>query len=251
MIYYERLIDSEEIKIKKTKEAFEKELDFVGHIYNYFLILPFSTGELCDASDLNAVKIQDAFLRYIYEIPFKIRSIYKLLEIANYADAAILLRTLIESTIVYKFYISRNDGDGLSKYILRKSNRTIKNVMESVLPNYYDNIYASLCKFSHGDIFAQTVFRSNVSANDYTTNIENINSKWFYYVSNQTISIIPCIIDMYDMVFPNNVILDDQELASQRKYIVDTIRNFVEKMTKNDTKKETFYHYYKELIKEC
>ena len=33
------------------------------------------------------------------------------------------------------------------------------------------------------------------------------------------------------------------------KYIVNTIRNFVEMMTKNDTKNETFYHYYKELIK--
>ena len=250
MIYYDRLIESEKIKIKKTKDAFGKELEFVGHIYNYFLILPFSTGELCDDSDLNAVKIQDAFQRYIYDIPFKIRSIYKLLEIANYADAAILLRTLIESTIVYKFYISRNDGDGLSKYILRKSGRSIKDIMEKVLPNYYDSIYASLCKFTHGDIFAQTIFRSNVSAKDYTTtNIENINSKWFYYVSNQTISIIPCIFDMYDMVFPNNVVFDNQELVSERKYIVDTIRNFIEMMTKNDTKNETFYHYYKELIK--
>lgn len=54
---------------------------------------------------------------------------------------------------------------------------------------------------------------------------------------------------MYDMVFPNNVVFDNQELVSERKYIVDTIRNFIEMMTKNDTKNETFYRYYKELIK--
>ena len=251
MIYYDKLIESEKEKIKKTKEAFGKEFEFVGHIYNYLLILPFSTGKLCDDSDINAIQIQDAFHQYIYEIPFKIRSIYKLLEIANYADATILLRTLIESTLVYKFYISKNDGDGLSKYILRKENApSIHKIMKAVLPGFYDDVYSSLCEFTHGNIFAQTVFRSNVSAKDYTTtNIENINSKWFYYVSNQTISIIPCILDMYDIVFPNNVVFDNQELVSERKYIVDTIRNFIEMMTKNDTKNETFYHYYKELIK--
>ena len=109
MIYYDKLIKSEKIKIQKTNESFGKEFGFVEHIYNYLLILPFSTGKLCEDSDINAIQIQDAFHQYIYEIPFKIRSIYKLLEIANYADAAILLRTLIESTLVYKFYISKND----------------------------------------------------------------------------------------------------------------------------------------------
>lgn len=248
IIYYDRLIESEKIKINKTIEAFEKELGLVEHIYNYLLTLPFSTGKLCDDSNLNEVKIQDAFIRYIYDIPFKIRSIYKLLEIGNYADAAILLRTLIETTLVYKFYISKNDGDGLSKYILRKSGRSIKDIMESVLPGYYDSIYDSLCKFTHGDIFAQTIFRSNVSENDTTTNINNIYHKWFYYVSNQTISIIPCIFDMYDTVFPNNTISDNLELVRERIYVVDTILEFIEKMTVNDTEKKSFYHYYKELI---
>ena len=214
------------------------------------LILPFSTGKLCDNSNLNEVKIQDAFIRYIYDIPFKIRSIYKLLEIANYADAAILLRTLIESKLIFKFYISKSDGEGLSKYLLRNSRRSIKDIMESVLPGYYDSIYASLCKFTHGDIFAQTIFRSNVSAKDYTTtNIKNINSKWFYYVSNQTISIIPCIIDMYDSVFPNNTVFEDKTLLEERNYILDVIYSFVNEMVEGDTKKETFYHYYKKLFK--
>ena len=76
---------------------------------------------------------------------------------------------------LFKFYISKSDGEGLSKYLLRNSRRSIKDIMESVLPGYYDSIYASLCKFTHGDIFAQTIFRSNVSAKDYTTtNIKNI-----------------------------------------------------------------------------
>ena len=248
VIYYDKLIESEKKKIKKTNEAFGKEFEFVGHIYNHLLILPFSTGKLCDDSDINAIQIQDAFRQYIYEVPFKIRSIYKLLEIANYADAAILLRTLIESTLVYKFYVYKNDGDGLSRYILRKSGRSIKDIMESVLPGYYDSIYASLCNFTHGDIFAQKIFRSNVSAKDTTTNINNIYHKWFYYVSNQTISIIPCIFDMYDVVFPNNTISENLELVKERRYVVDTILKFIEEMTMNDVEKKAFYHYYKELI---
>lgn len=248
MIYYDKLIESEKKKIKKTKEAFGKEFEFVGHIYNYLLILPFSTGKLCDDSDINAIKIQDAFHQYIYEVPFKIRSIYKLLEIANYADAAILLRTLIESTLVYKFYISKNDGDGLSKYILRKENPpSIHKIMKAILPGFYDDVYSSLCEFTHGNIFVQTVFRSNVSSNS-TTNINNIYHKWFYYVSNQTISIIPCIFDMYDVVFPNNTISENLELLKERKYVVDTILRFIEEMTANDAEKKSFYHYYKELI---
>lgn len=248
MIYYDKLIESEKIKIQKTNKSFGKELEFVAHIYNYLLVLPFSTGKLCDDSDKSAIQIQDAFCQYIYEVPFNIRSIYKLLEIANYADAAILLRTLIEATMVYKFYISKNDGDGLSKYILRKSGRSIKDIMESVLPGYYDSIYASLCQFAHGDIFAQTIFRSNVSANDITTNINNIYHKWFYYVSNQTISIIPCIFDMYDVVFPNNTLSENLELVKERKYVDDTVLRFIEEMIENDVEKSSFYHYYKELI---
>ena len=249
MIYYDKLIKSEKIKIQKTYESFGKEFGFVEHIYNYLLILPFSTGKLCEDSDINAIQIQDAFHQYIYEIPFKIRSIYKLLEIANYADAAILLRTLIESTLVYKFYISKNDGDGLSKYILRKENPpSIHKIMKAVLPGFYDDVYSSLCEFTHGNIFAQTVFRSNVSANNTTTNINNIYHKWFYYVSNQTISIIPCIFDMYDVVFPNNTISENLELVKERKYVVDTILRFIEEMTANDAEKKSFYHYYKELI---
>ena len=121
--------------------------------------------------------------------------------------------------------------------------------MESVLPGYYDSTYAFLCNFTHGDIFAQTIFRSNVSANDMATNINNISHKWFYYVSNQTISIVPCIFDMYDVVFPNNTISKNLELVKERNYVVDTILDFLEKMIENDAEKETFYHYYKELIK--
>lgn len=249
MIYYDKLIKSEKIKIQKTNESLGKELEFVAHICNYLLVLPFSTGKLCDDSDKNAVQIQDAFCQYIYDVPFKIRSIYKLLEIANYADAAILLRTLIEATMVYKFYIFKNDGNGLSKYISRKSGRSIKDIMESVLPGYYDSIYDSLCKFTHGNIIAQTIFRANVSSNNMTTNINNINHKWFYYVSNQTISIIPCIFGMYDVVFPNNTIYENLELVKERKYIVDTILGFIEKMIEKDAGQETFYHYYKELTK--
>lgn len=249
MIFYDKLIKSEKIKIQKTNDFFGKELEFVSHICNYFLVLPFSTGNLCDKSDINAIQIQDAFLQYIYELPFKIRSIYKLLEIANYSDAAILLRTLIETTMVYKFYVSKNDGSGLSNYILRKNNPRIKTIMEAVTPGFYDDIYSTLCNFTHGNIIAQTIFRSNVSKKDLTTNINNIYHKWFYYISNQTISIIPCIFDMYDAVFPKNTTFNNLELVKERKYIVDTILGFVDEMVTNDTENKTFYHYYKELMK--
>ena len=114
-----------------------------------------------------------------------------MLEIANYADAAIILRTLAEATIVYKFYISKNDGEGLSRYKLRKTKRSIKDIMNDILPGYYDNVYASLCNFTHGDAIAQAIFRNISNKEPLKTHIAGINSKWFYYVSNQTISIVP------------------------------------------------------------
>lgn len=249
MIYFNKLLESEQIKIQKTKDTFGKEFELVQHICNFLIALPFSTGKLCDDSDINNIKIQDPFLLFIYDVPFKIRSIYKLLEIANYADAAIILRTLAEATIVYKFYISKNDGEGLSRYILRKTKRSIKDIMNDILPGYYDNVYASLCNFTHGDAIAQAIFRNILNKEPLKTHIAGINSKWFYYVSNQTISIVPCIIDMYDMVFPNNIISGNCELSKEKEYIFDIINKFINTMTNEYTAKTTFYHYYQELLK--
>ena len=54
---------------------------------------------------------------------------------------------------------------------------------------------------------------------------------------------------MYDSVFPNNTVFEDKTLLEERNYILDVIYSFVNKMVEGDTKKETFYHYYKELFK--
>ncbi len=41
---------------------------------------------------------------------------------------------------------------------------------------------------------------------------------------------------------------DSFELTNSRKYIVSTITKFLDKSIDKDDKKETFYHYYKQLI---
>ena len=42
--------------------------------------------------------------------------IFNLMKIGNYCDVGILFRSLLESFIVYKYFILNKDGTGLLKY---------------------------------------------------------------------------------------------------------------------------------------
>lgn len=222
---YMLLVESEEIKRQKTKRTIPGFYNFMPTAYNALIKLPFCMGNLADDSDTNLIKIQDLFQFFVYDFPFKMRNIFSMMETGSYADAAILFRSSVESFICYKYYILKNDGDGLSRYILRESKRSIKDIFEDVVPGYYDNIYAMLCSFAHGDPIIQAVFRGNVSKEKpLKSNINNINVDFFSYIANQLLPLIIGVVDLYKIVFPNNTIEQDDILKRDLNTIYDFIK---------------------------
>ncbi len=244
------LVESEEIKRNKTISNVSGLYNCIPHIYNTLLKLPFCVGKLAEDDDLNMIKIQDVFQLYIYDFPFKVRNIYSLMEIGSYSDAAILYRSLIESFIFYKYYIIKKDGHGLSKYILRESKKTIKDIFEDVVPGYYNDIYSQLCNFTHSNPLFQGLFRGNVSKEKpLKSNINNINIDWFGYIHNQLIPLIIGVVEMYKIVFPNNTIKDNdilmEELEDVYKFIKDDI-NYRKEFFPTQVK---MIDYYNKIIK--
>ncbi|MCX8075273.1 MAG: hypothetical protein N2749_06800 [Clostridia bacterium] len=244
------LIESEEVKRNKTKLNIPGIYNFLPHVYDALMKLPFYCGKLAEDDDINMIKIQDVFQFYIYDFPFKIRNIYSLMEIGSYADAVILYRSLIESFIFYKYYILRKDGHGLSKYILRESKKTLKDIFECVIPGYYNDIYSELCKFTHGNPLIQAIFRGNVSKDKpLKSNINNINIDWFSYIHNQLIPLIIGVTEMYKIVFPNNIIKNDEILIKDLEYVYKFINDDI------DYRKEFFItqlpmiNYYNKIIR--
>lgn len=249
---YETLVESEIIKKIKTQETFKGIYKILPSIYNVLMLLPFYRGKLCDDNDTEMVCIQDAFQFFIHDSGFKIRNIISLMEIGSYGDASILLRTLIETFIIYKYYIMKKDGTGLKDYFSNDSNRKgkprIKDIFEKVVPDYYDKYYSNLCLNTHGNPFAQAVSRSNVSKGSPSSNIYNINIDTFASVYNQLLPMIIGIINLYKYVYPNNVLdtgnITKEELPKVYQFIIEDM-NYREK---NFPKQKEILNYYKQII---
>ncbi|MDD2376069.1 MAG: DUF5677 domain-containing protein [Clostridia bacterium] len=246
---YYVLLESEGIKTHKTQLAIPQFYEFVPHFYNVFMKLPFYCGELAEETDKNKIKIQDVLQFFIYDFPFKLRNIQLLMENGSYADAVILYRSLVENFICYKYFISKNDGEGLSKYINRKTKKTIKDIFEGVVPGYYDDIYAELCKFTHGNPLTQGIFRGNVSQNQpLKSNIENINVNWFAYIYNQLLPLIIGVFEMYKIVFPNNTTNSDTTLIKELDYIYKFIKFDIAIRKEEYPRQKAMIDYYNNII---
>ena len=160
---YQTLLKSEKIKRNKTKSEIPGFYNFIPSVYNVFIKMPFIHGTLAEDIDTELIKIQDLFQFFVYDFPFKASNIYNLMEIGSYFDATILFRSLVESFIIYKYYILKKDGTGLSNYFLGNSKMRIKDIFEKVIPGYYDSLYSELCKATHSNPLLQAIFRGNVS----------------------------------------------------------------------------------------
>ena len=160
---YQTLLKSEKIKRNKTKSEIPGFYNFIPSVYNVFIKMPFIHGTLAEDIDTELIKIQDLFQFFVYDFPFKARNIYNLMEIGSYFDATILFRSLVKSFIIYKYYILKKDGTGLSNYFLGNSKMRIKDIFEKVIPGYYDSLYSKLCKATHSNPLLQAIFRGNVS----------------------------------------------------------------------------------------
>lgn len=251
---YNTLINSEIIKRRKTQQEIPGFYNFVPSVYNVLMLMPFCTGELCSDNDTELVKIQDLFQFFIYDVPFKIRNIFNLMEIGSYCDAGILFRTLVESFIVYKYFILNKDGSGLSKYYevdeTKRSKKRIKDIFESVIPNFYDDFYAQLCMKTHGNPLVQAIFRGNVSKDTPArSNINNINIEWFSYISNQLLPLIIGIIELYKYVYPNNTLKDNKIIKNDLDTVYNFIYDDIEERKKTFPSQIKMIEYYNQIIK--
>lgn len=247
---YQTLLKSEKIKRNKTKSEIPGFYNFIPPVYNVFIKMPFIHGTLAEDIDTELIKIQDLFQFFVYDFPFKARNIYNLMEIGSYFDATILFRSLVESFIIYKYYILKKDGTGLSNYFLGNSKMRIKDIFEKVIPGYYDSLYSELCKATHSNPLLQAIFRGNVSKSvPIKSNINNINLDWFSYVTNQLEPLIIGTIELYKYVYPNNTLINDKDIKNDLECIYNFINENIEYRKKNYPEQSEMIYYYDNLMK--
>ena len=247
---YEMMLKSEIIKRNKTMKEIPGLYNFLPSLFNVLLLMPHSLGKLCDLEDKENVQIQNLFQFYIYDFPFKIKNIISLMEIGSYADAVILFRTLAENFIIYKYFIMKNDGTGLSNYYERKTKKSIKDIFEKVVPGYYDSLYDELGHATHGDPLIQAIFRGNVSkTTPIKSNINNINIDWFSYVFNQLEPIILGVIELYKKVYPNNTLETSKSVQEDLKVIYEFINNNINDRKKRYPQQSQMIDFYDKIIK--
>ena len=222
------MIESEEVKKQKSYNTLSGLYAKMPLIYDCLFKMNEYRGKLADIENENLLKIQDLFQFFSYDFVYKIRSIFTLSEIANYADAAIVLRSLTESFFVYKYYIIKNNGNKLENYIEQNSKNTtrIENIINYIAPGYYESIYGELCKFTHGNPLILALFRGNVSGEDKLKHsMYNINLNWFSYIINLTLPLINGYFEMFKAVYKNNTIKESKRLTKT----INEIKEFINK----------------------
>lgn len=246
---YPIMLDGERIKSEKTTITLRGFYNILPLIYDSLWKINEFRGEYADGSEIQLLKIQDLFQFFIAEFPYKIRDIFILAEIGNYFDACILLRSLIETFIYFKYYIIKNDGDNLSRYVRRDKEYkiSIKAIMEHVVPGFYDNEYAELCKFTHGNPLILGLFRGNVDkSHPLRYSINGINLDWYSYIANLTTPIIIGMFNMFDRVYKKNTIHVYKPLVDEINIVKEFIFNDMdERFEKYPKQKETIERYKK------
>ena len=101
---------SEEAKKQKSYIMLNGLYSILPKMYDFLFKMNEYRGELAKIDDKNLLRIQNLFQYFSYDFGYKIRIIYVLCEIGNYADAAIILRPLTETFFYYKYYIIKNNG---------------------------------------------------------------------------------------------------------------------------------------------
>ena len=247
---YQGLLESEIIKRKKTQDELKGVYQLFTSIYNVLILLPFYKGELCSNDDEEKVLIQDAFQFFIHDTGFKVRNIMLLMEIGGYVDASILLRSLLETFVIYKYFIMNNDGSGLKEYfeINPTKRKKIKDIFEVVIPGFYDKYYASLCLNTHGNPFSQAVYRSNVVDGSPSSNINNINIKTFSIIYNQLLPLIIGVINLYKYVYPKNILDNEKITKDELPKIYNYILSDIEYREKNYPMQKEMIDYYNKII---
>lgn len=248
---YNIMIESEEIKKQKSYYILNGLYSKMPLIYDCLFKINEYRGKLADIDNKDLLIIQNLFQFYAYDFSYKIRSIFTLSEIGNYADAAIILRSLTETFFYFKYYIVKNDGKGMDEYVMqsKKHGIKIKDIMEKIAPTYYDTIYDELCKLTHGNPLMVGLFRGNVSKEDRLKHsMYNINLDWFSYILNLTLPLINGYFEMFKKVYPNNTLHTSKRLTNNMKIVKDFINKDLKDRYNTHEKQRPMIELYKKII---
>ena len=248
---YNIMLDSEITKKQKSHVTLAGLYLKMPKIYDCLFKINEYRGKLAATDNKNLLKIQDMFQFFSSDFVYKIRSIFILTEIGNYADAAIILRSLTETFFYFKYYIIKEDGNGLYNYVNQTKKRgiKIKDIMDSIAPNYYATIYDELCKITHGNPLITGLFRGNVSKKDKLKyNMYNINIEWFSYIINLTLPLIYGFFTMFKRVYLNNTIYTSERLSDDIKEVEMFIYKDLEDRYNTYENQRSTIDLYKKII---
>lgn len=224
--------------------------DILDLIYDNLLKINEFRGEY-EKDDIELYKIQEQFQFFLTEFPYKFRSIILLMEIGNYTDASIILRSLIETFCFFKYYAVKNQGQKLIEYINqdKKSKIRIKDIMEDIAPGFYDKEYALLCNSSHGNPNLMGILRGNVDRNNYLKyNMYNINEDWASMIINLTLPLIVGMFNMFDFIFKDSKIKSFKSLDDNIKIVLDFINSDIVNRYERFPKQREMIDKYKMMI---
>lgn len=248
---YKLMLEGEETKKIKTYSTLNGLYIMLPKIYDALWKINEFRGELAKNTEEDLLIIQDLFQFFLSEFPYKIRSIFLLSEIGNYSDACILLRSLIETFLYFKYYILKNNGRKLNSYVMqdKKNTTRIKDIMEFIVPNFYETQYAELCKFAHGNPLLLGLFRGNVDKfQPLKYSIYNINIDWYSYIINLTIPLIIGMFNMFQKVYKNNTIKTFKPLENEIKEIEVFIINDLSERYNLYPKQKEMIDMYRKII---
>ena len=248
---YKLMLEGEEAKKFKTYSTLRGLYFMLPKIYDTLWKINEFRGELAKNTEEDLLIIQNLFQFFLSEFPYKIRSIFLLTEIGNYSDACILLRSLIETFLYFKYYIIKNNGRKLNSYVMqdKKNTTRIRDIMEFIVPNFYETQYAELCKFAHGNPLTLGLFRGNVDKSQpFKYSIYNINIDWCSYIINLTIPLIVGMFNMFQKVYRNNTIKTFKPLEKNIQEIKEFIMNDMSERYKLYPKQKEMIDMYRKII---
>lgn len=248
---YTIMLESEVAKKQKSYLTLRGLYNILPKIYDCLFKMNEYRGELAKIDNENLLRIQDLFQFFSYDFVYKIRSIFIICEIGNYADSAIILRSLTETFFYYKYYIIKNDGQKLGNYVNQDKRNTtrIKDIMEYIAPGYYESVYDELCMFAHGNPFITGLFRGNCGKKDILKHsMYNINVDWFSIIINMTLPLILGYIDMFKKVYSKNTLNKSKRLTNNIKEVENYITKDLEDRYKLFENQRDMIDLYKMII---
>lgn len=238
--------------ISSSPQLYEMMEDVYDALWN----LQENTNIDKDETDENLIKLQDPFQFYSFNFPYKIRSIFSLMEMGNYDDAICILRTIVEPEIYYKYFFKKNDGKGLCDYILQTKKHGIKliDIFEKEVPGFYNDSdgYDFLCQSTHTNPIMQSILRkSTMEPNTNLHKMNKINEGYFGLIQYYLFPFIYMHFENYKIIFKNNTIDKDEELKETIQKIEENIKKGIQKRCNDNPDNETIKKqtdYYNKLM---